>query len=64
MPACQLVETSEAFTTAIVALLGMSPAERRRTADSARLASLAWPQRLTRLAQLLESAAATRAACA
>jgi glycosyltransferase involved in cell wall biosynthesis len=59
-PACRLGETAEQFAAEVIALLSMSPGDRRREAARARLASLGWAGRLTPLLNLIEGAAADR----
>jgi sugar transferase (PEP-CTERM/EpsH1 system associated) len=57
LPACVSAATPEEFARAIMDLLLLPPAGRRRLAASARLSALHWPQRLAPLVGLLEGAA-------
>jgi glycosyltransferase involved in cell wall biosynthesis len=55
-PACRVADTADAFADAIVALLSLSPSERRRQA-SLNMAPLSWENRLQPLLPLLHEAA-------
>ncbi len=56
-PACRRASNAASFASAIVDLLSLTPAARRQIAAGARLAGLAWPQRLAPLMTLIERAA-------
>ncbi len=56
-PACRRAEDADAFARAIVELLKVAPAARRRMAAAARLEELGWPKRLAALKTLIERAA-------
>jgi sugar transferase (PEP-CTERM/EpsH1 system associated) len=62
LPACRLAETPDQFSAAVIDLLSLPPAARRREASRARLSALAWPRRLAPMFDLLERASKTRAA--
>lgn len=55
-PAARVAAAPEAFADAMLDLFRQAPAERRRIAGSATLASLTWPARLARLSQIVETA--------
>jgi polysaccharide biosynthesis protein PslH len=55
--ACRLANEPEAFASAVLDLLSMTPAERRAVARTAGLESLSWPACLAPLTTLIESAA-------
>lgn len=61
LPACRTAATPEDFARAIIDLLSMPPAARRRLAASAGLSALQWAGRLAPLARLLEGAVSARA---
>lgn len=65
LPACRPAADPDGFAAAIVDLLALTPVARRRVAERARVAELAWPLRLAPLMQLIQRAAggdASRAA--
>jgi len=55
--ACRRGDTPEQFAAQVIDLLAMAPQARRRHAERARLADLAWPKRLAPLVDLVERAA-------
>jgi sugar transferase (PEP-CTERM/EpsH1 system associated) len=57
LPACRRAESADQFAAAVLDLLSLSPAARRRQAAQARVQDLAWPTRLAPLVDLLASAA-------
>jgi sugar transferase (PEP-CTERM/EpsH1 system associated) len=57
---CVPAETPEAFASEVVRLLGSSPAERRRIAESARTEKLSWRAQLGPLRSILNGASAAR----
>jgi sugar transferase (PEP-CTERM/EpsH1 system associated) len=57
LPACRIADTADAFATAVIDLLALTPTARRREAARASLASLGWPSRLAPLVALVENAA-------
>ncbi len=59
-PACVSATGAAGLADAIVALLDMSPADRRATASRADVGGLAWERQLAPLADILQEAAATR----
>ena len=60
--ACRRGDTPEQFAAHVIDLLAMTPQARRRHAERARLADLAWPKRLAPLVDLVERAARSGAA--
>jgi sugar transferase (PEP-CTERM/EpsH1 system associated) len=58
LPACRSAATAEGFARAILDLLMLPPAARRRLAGTARLSDLQWSHRLAPLVGMLESAVA------
>ena len=64
LPACRRADSADQFAAAVLDLLSLSPAARRRQAARARLSDLAWPKRLAPLADLIEAIARTPAAVA
>ena len=62
LPACRRAESADQFAAAVLELLSLSPAARRRQAARARLSDLAWPKRLAPLADLIEAVARSPAA--
>jgi sugar transferase (PEP-CTERM/EpsH1 system associated) len=60
LPACRIANTADAFASAIIELLSLSPGARRRETARAGLASLGWQTRLAPLVALIESAASER----
>jgi sugar transferase (PEP-CTERM/EpsH1 system associated) len=59
LPACLVASGEEAFSQAIIDLLGRAPMERRRIAEKAELAPLLWASRLSGLADIVASASAS-----
>jgi polysaccharide biosynthesis protein PslH len=56
LPACAVTSDPDAFASAIVTLLDLSPEERRATAARASLGQLTWTRSLEPLASILDSA--------
>jgi len=61
LPACRQADAPEQFAAQVVELLALAPEARRRHAALARLADLAWPQRLAPLLDVVETAASPHA---
>ena len=56
-PACSVADTAEAFTASLLALLALSPDQRRAAASAADLSAMRWKTRLEPLIATLASAA-------
>jgi hypothetical protein len=56
MPACVTADGPAAFAEAVVALLSLSPAERRGRALQADIGALSWDHRLGRLEEIVTRA--------
>jgi sugar transferase (PEP-CTERM/EpsH1 system associated) len=59
LPACRHADAPQDFAAAVLALLALPPATRRREAAKARLGEFAWPRRLAPMLDLVREAAAT-----
>ncbi|HJZ74811.1 MAG TPA: glycosyltransferase [Vicinamibacterales bacterium] len=57
LAACRRADDPDQFAAQVIDLLQLTPDARRRRAEQARLADLAWPKRLAPLVDLVESAA-------
>jgi polysaccharide biosynthesis protein PslH len=57
LPACEVADTREAFASAIVKWLSLSPDERRAIVQQANLAELDWTRQLSPLKGILQAAA-------
>jgi sugar transferase (PEP-CTERM/EpsH1 system associated) len=61
LPGCRVAGTATDFARAVVELLSMSAAERRRQTELAQLSRLGWAERLAPLADIVERAAGMQA---
>jgi hypothetical protein len=57
LPACSVAGTADAFSASVLALLALSPEERRAAASLADLSAMRWNTRLAPLIATLEAAA-------
>lgn len=60
LPACRLAVDPDQFAGSVIELLFLTPGARRAITTRARLSGLAWPVRLERLLDIVESAAGPR----